>query len=263
MNAGVTGVNLFLGLAYLGIGTMTAIDLKRGWKTMGYSHFGVAFMLLAFTCGPHHLAHALHTGLEGRPGGAMDLLTAGVGLPAGVIWLLLRIEAFTGGRGDRTIAGTPGWMTAGPPMGAAIATALVFGISDEAAGGFVFRSSIAPNLLLVVIYAMIGIITMRTQIANRRGEGFWSISGLSLSAVFLTCSLMHLAWATYAMTGRYEFDTHGFIIDWVSVPAGLYFLWAVRAISAGTLRDWTETEAEAVPATSDPLAMRAGGGMVP
>lgn len=240
MTFGVTAVNLFLGVAYLGVGTMIAIDLKRGWKTMGFSHFGVAFLGLAFTCGPHHLAHALHTGFEGRHGGALDLLSVGVGLPAGVIWLLLRIEAFTGGPGDRTIRGTPPWMHALSPLAAVIVTALGFGIALEVSNGITLRSAIAPNLLLVIIYAVIGIILMQTQLANRAQEGGWSVSGLSLSGVFLTCALMHLAFTTYAMTGRYEFDSHGFAIDWISVPTGLYFLWAVRAIHKGALRDWHE-----------------------
>lgn len=260
MTTAVTAVNLFLGLAYLGIGTMTAIDLKRGWKTMGFSHFGVAFMGLAFTCGPHHLAHALHTAFEGRQGGAMDLMTAGVGLPAGVIWLLLRIEAFTGGRGDRTISGTPAWMQTASPLFAVIVTALMFGVVREAGRGLTFRSSITPNLLLVVIYATIGIVMMKTQLANRAADGRWSVSGLSLSGVFLTCALMHLAWATYAMTGRYGFDNHGFVIDWISVPTGLYFLWAVRAINTGTLRDWNDTEA--MPTVPDQTVTDAHAGMV-
>jgi hypothetical protein len=82
--------------------------MRRDWRSFGFSHFGAAWIAMAFTCGPHHLAHGIHVGLEGRPGGPLDLLAVVVGLPVGVGWLSLRLEAFFGGRGDRFILGEPG-----------------------------------------------------------------------------------------------------------------------------------------------------------
>src|SRR4029079_8529939 len=133
---------------------MTIVDLKRGWKHFGFSHFGMAWIAMAFTCGPHHLEHAFHIaasskgglfrvvstvgmichplsaasparfalnfgGGNGRgSGGALDLVVVLVGVPAGVIWFLLRVEALRGGRGDRFVSGTPTWVAALPILSA-------------------------------------------------------------------------------------------------------------------------------------------------
>ena len=42
----------------------------------------------------------------------------------------------------------------------------------------------------------------------------------------------------YTLSGRYQVDVHGVGIDWLAVPAGLYFLWVVYALYRGTFRDW-------------------------
>src|ERR1043165_10288562 len=104
MRIAVALTNLILGLAYTSYGVMTAVELKRGWKTLGFSHFGAAWIAMAFTCGPHHLVHGVHILFEGRVGGPLDLLAVAVGFPAGVVFLGLRLEAFFGGRGDRFIS---------------------------------------------------------------------------------------------------------------------------------------------------------------
>lgn len=240
MTAAVATVNLILGLAYTGYGVMTAIEMKRDWKTLGFSHFGAAWIFMAFTCGPHHLAHGLHTAIEGRVGGPLDLYAVAIGLPVGVIWLYLRIEAFAGGRGDRSIQGTPLWLGAAPTIAAVYVTTIAFGIVTVGQGAFRFASTVMPNLLLFAIYCAIGYFLLRTQLADRAHEGGWSVSGLSLSVVFPTCALMHIVWATYSMTGQYAFDIHGFVIDWAGVPAGAYFLWVVHALYRGTLHDWND-----------------------
>ena len=59
-------LNLALGMVYTSYGIMTAIDMKRGWRTSGFSHFGAAWLVMAFTCGPHHLEHGLHQLSAGR-----------------------------------------------------------------------------------------------------------------------------------------------------------------------------------------------------
>jgi hypothetical protein len=57
---------------------------------------------------------------------------------------------------------------------------------------------------------------------------------------------MHTAWALYAFLGRHDLDGHGLVIDWLSVPASLYFLWVVRSLQTGTGTDWTEDHAPIV-----------------
>jgi len=96
----VAVANLTLGFVYCSYGVMTILDLKHGWRANGLSHFGLAWIAMAFTCGPHHLEHGIHLAL-GRTGGPLDLTAVLVGAPAGIGWFLLRVEAVAGGRGDR------------------------------------------------------------------------------------------------------------------------------------------------------------------
>lgn len=237
MHVAVALTNLILGVAYTGYGVLTAIEMKRGWKTMGFSHFGAAWILMAFTCGPHHLDHGLHALIDGRPG-ALDLYAVLVGLPVGVIWLLLRIEAMGGGRGDRFISGNPVWLLSMPTLAAVYLTTLVTAVVAIARTPLTFSATMIPNGLLLFIYFTIGYFLFRTQLRNRPELGGWSVSGLSLAVVFPTCALMHVIFATYVMTGLYVKDIHGFIIDWLAVPAGLYFLWVVQGLYHQRLRDW-------------------------
>ena len=46
---------LVTGLAYTALAAVTAYELIRH-RARGFSHFGVAFLVMAATCGPHHLA---------------------------------------------------------------------------------------------------------------------------------------------------------------------------------------------------------------
>lgn len=239
MSAAVAVTNLILGTAYTSYGIITAIEMKRGWRTMGFSHFGAAWIAMAFTCGPHHLFHGIHAAVEGRSGGGLDLFAVIVGLPVGVIWLLLRLEAMNGGRGDRFIGGTPVWLMAVPTVAGIYLTALIAGGLAVGARSALRMSSMIPaNLLLLAIYCAIGYFLLRTQLRNRGPLGGWSVSGLSLAGVFPTCGLMHTVFALYAATGLYRYDVHGFVIDWLSVPAGLYFLWVVHALYRDALKDW-------------------------
>ncbi len=233
---GVT--NLILGLVYMQYGTMTLYEMWRNRSTMGFSHFGAAWIAMAFTCGPHHWIHGLHVLTEGRLGGWLDLIAVLVGFPAGVTWFLLRVEAFRGGRGDRFWKGDPLWVLALPTFAGIYVTAMIAAVI--ALGGFHLSrlGGATANLLLVVIYLAIGYYLARTQLANRRPLGGWSVSGLALAIIFPTCAAMHAVYALYSLTGRYGFDTHGMAIDWLAVPAGLYFLWVVHALYRGTYRDW-------------------------
>jgi hypothetical protein len=82
--------------------------------------------------------------------------------------------------------------------------------------------------------------------------GGWSVSGLCLSAIFPTCALTHGVWAVYAVAGRYAQDGHGLVIDWLSVPAGIYFLAVVRSLYRDSLRDWNDGPDEVPPTSPGP-----------
>jgi len=234
-------LNLVLGLVYTQYGTMTAIEMRRNWRTMGFSHFGAAWIAMAFTCGPHHIVHGVHILLEGRTGGPLDLVAVLVGFPAGVIWFLLRLEAFFGGRGDRFVTGTPGWVATIPFAAGIYVGIMVAIVAGSSAVGLGALPTALPNLLLVAIYSAIGFYLVRTQLANRRPLGGWSVSGIALAVIFPTCALMHGAYAYYVITGRYAADGHGLAVDWLAVPAGIYFVWVVQALYRGTFRDWNST----------------------
>lgn len=238
MRAGVAVSNLVLGSIYACYGIMTIVDLGRGWRTSGFSHFGLAWIAMAFTCGPHHIEHAAHVALAGRNGGPLDLAAVLVGFPAGAIWFLLRLEALRGGRGDRFVSGTPRWLRALPIL--AVVYLGMFGAAAAAviAQGTHFDPRMTPNLLLLAVYCLIGYYLLRTQLANRGSLGGWSVSGLALSVVFPTCGLMHAVFVIYAAAGRYDVDWHGLAIDWLSVPAAIYFVWVVRSLYLGTITDW-------------------------
>ena len=100
-----------------------------------------------------------------------------------------------------------------------------------------------PNILLIGTYAMICFYLTRTQMHNRRPLGGWSLSGLSLTLIFATCAVMHAAFGVYTLRGIYAPDTHHLIVDWLSVPAGLYFLYVVRSLHRGRGVDWNRTRA--------------------
>ena len=248
MSAAVALVNLVLGLAYTGYGVMTAIEMKRDWRTLGFTHFGAAWVLMAFTCGPHHLDHAIHVAVDGRDGGVLDLASVVIGLPVGVIWLLLRIEAFAGGRGDRFIPGTPVWLSAVPTIAGIYVTALFAAALGVRGLEVRLGTMVLANAALVVIYMAIGWFVLCTQLRNHRAMRGWSVSGLSLSAVFPTCALMHAVWIVYDMSGAYHADIHGTVIDVLSIPAGLYFLWVVRGLYRDSLRDWNRMSYQPPPA---------------
>lgn len=241
MRLSVATLNLVLGTVYTGYGVLTIIDLKREWSRRGFSHFGVAWIFMAFTCGPHHLEHGLHVAFAGRAGGPLDLLAVLVGLPAGVVWFLLRVEALSGGRGDRFLAGRPGAVTALPSASAAYLAVYLAGVVWVLRHGGTFDPNLVPNVLLLGLYGLIGYYLLRTQLANHPSLGGWSLSGLSLTLVFPTCGLMHAVLVVYGFSGRYDVHVHGLTIDWLAVPAAVYFLWVVRALHHGAFSDWNRS----------------------
>jgi hypothetical protein len=241
-------LNIALGLVYFQYGTMTLYEMVRNRTSMGFSHFGAAWVAMAFTCGPHHLAHGGHLAFEGQTGGPLELIAVAVGVPAGVTWFLLRVEAFRGGRGDRFIAGTPLWILALPTIGGIYVTALVAAIIDASSPQIVDYWVIVPQFMLLGLYGAIGYFLMRTQVANHGALGGWSLSGVALAVVFPTCALMHALYAYYALTGLYAPDIHTTTIDLVGVPAAMYFLWVVHSLYRGTYHDWNGApQAASVP----------------
>jgi len=241
MTAAVATLNIVLGLAYLQIGTMTAIEMRRNWREMGWSRAGIGFLAITFTCGPHHFIHGIHVAFEGRYAGGLDLVTTAMALPAGVTWLLLRVEAFRGGRGDRFIHGSPWWVLGLPTAFAVYVTAVFMTIVDPGAIAARGLAIAIPNILLIGIYAMICFYLTRTQLHNRRPLGGWSLSGLSLTLIFSTCAVMHAAFGVYTLRGIYLPEAHHLIVDWLAVPAGLYFLYVVRSLYRGRGTDWNRT----------------------
>jgi hypothetical protein len=239
MRLSVSLVNFLLGAAYVSIGALVAFDLIRSWSVRGFSHFGVAFCMIAFTCGSHHLVHGFHVGFEGHTASALDFTSVLVGLPFGAMFYALRVEAVFGGRGDRFVSGTPTYVSALPLLGVMYLTGLYFGLAGLMRDYIGVRWAMAPQLLLVVIYSTIGYVMLRTQIQNNRSLGGWSMSGGALTGIFLTCATMHLVLLVTAATGGEVLDLHTTLIDTVGVPAGLYFLWVVRGIYRNANRDWS------------------------
>jgi len=234
-------VNIILGMVYTSYGVMTVVDMKRGWKQLGFSHFGAAWIFMAFTCGPHHLDHGLHLWIDGRAGGPLDFASVLIGFPAGVTWFLLRVEAFNGGLGDRAIHGTPRWVSALPTLSAVYLVALGALVAPLLASTMGWHPTLAANMMLVMLYAVIGVVLLKTQLRNHAGHGGWSLSGLSLAFVFPTCGLMHGVQAVYAANGRYAYDVHLSTIDWLAVPAAMYFLWVVWGLYRDAIQDWNRT----------------------
>ena len=230
-------LNVLLGVVYTSYGVMSIIDLRRGVKRRGEFHFGLAWVAMAFTCGPHHLEHGLHTLAGDHTGGFGDVAAVLVGLPAGAMWFALRVEAFTGGRGDRSIAGTPRWVRAIPVAGAVYGIVMLAAAARLLGRDASFRPVLAPNVWLFVLYVVIGFYLAKTQLRIHEASGGWSLSGLSLTVVFPTCAVMHAAWLAYASAGVYDVNLHLLVIDWLAVPSALYFVWVVRALYHGELRE--------------------------
>ena len=167
------------GIAYTLLGAITAYDLARHRRVRGHSHFGFGFLLMAATCGPHHLVHAVHLLFEGHHASAPLLAALAIGFPPGAAFTYLRMEAMFGGRGDRFVAGTPLHVAILPVAVATAAGAIAVQagqIAPVPAGGWAWAGLLA-NVFLAAAYMVTGGIVIRTQIARRPGLGGWSVSG--------------------------------------------------------------------------------------
>jgi len=263
--------NLMIGLAYAGLGLLSAWETFSLHRYRGWSRFGIGFSLMAASCGPHHLLHGWHA-LQGGDTSWPMLAVTLIGLPAGLIFVGLRFETACGGRGDRPFAGSRYWAvslaalfallvgylaawTLARPASAyapqALCTALgLGGRTQPLATRLDFASlSVGANLFVVVTYGMVGWYLADYQVRRHAAQGTWSLSGVSLAGVFFTCALMHLIYATA--------ERHGATLpfDLLGIPASVYFLWIVRRVHSDSVVDWNRRPlvgAAAAPERSAP-----------
>jgi len=175
----------------------------------------------------------------------LDLYSVVIGLPAGVAWLALRVEAFAGGRGDRFISGTPSWLRAVPAATAVYAASLLAGMVATAAAGVHVSALMVPNLFLVVIYLAISGSCLRTQLRNHPQLGGWSVSGLSLTIIFATCALMHAVTAVLHVHGGLRLRPPRSGDRLALAAAGLYFLSWCAVLYRDAIHDWNLVPEEA------------------
>ncbi|WP_410499665.1 hypothetical protein [Chitinibacter sp. S2-10] len=246
--------NLLLGVAYVGLGLLSAWEAASQYRYRGLSRFGLGFSLMAASCGPHHLVHGwcvLQGGTVSTPMLALTL----TGLPAGIVFCWLRAEAMLDGRGDRTLAingrvmaavtitllivmsSLAGWAMASPPPPPYSIVCTAQGIQS---GLYALNTNLAPsslvlysNLWVTFAYAMVGWYLLDTQISRYVSTRSWSLSGLSLAGVFPTCAAMHLI---LALTSSQQTSTLPF--DLLGIPASIYFLWVVKQLHADSVIDW-------------------------
>lgn len=247
--------NLLIGLAYAGLGLLSAWETISLHRYRGWSRFGIGFALMAASCGPHHLVHGWHV-LQGASVSWPMLAVTLIGLPAGLTFVYLRFETVWGGQGDRSLTVSPqwvvllvgiltlvaGWLSAwtfvespdfsspfqflcGSSGAASDATSLWGGI-DVASLDF------AANVFVTITYGMVGWYLADHQARRYLTEGAWSLSGIALSGVFFTCAQMHFV---NAVTPG---DSLRLAVDLIGIPASVYFLWIVKQVHSDSVLDW-------------------------
>jgi hypothetical protein len=260
--------NLAIGLAYAGLGVLGAWETASLHRYRGWSRFGLGFSLMAASCGPHHLVHGWHV-LQGASVSWPMFAATVIGLPAGLTFVLLRLERMWGGQGERIVTATADRV-------AMLAGAFVLATGVLAAGvfvqpgadalwqfvctssGLVARSepgvdftslTFIANVFVTVTYGMVGWYLGDCQVRRYLTNGVWSLSGVSLSGVFFTCALMHLVDATT------HGDSNMLFFDLLGIPASIYFLWVVKLVHNDSVMDWNRRPvvgAAAAPARPSP-----------
>lgn len=256
--------NLAIGLAYCGLGFLSAWEAITLHRFRGWSRFGLGFSLMAASCGPHHLAHGWHV-LQGESVAWPMFAVTLIGLPAGLIFLWLRIEAMWGGRGER-------WLTVSPDCAVLLVSA--FGIvggglaacaytqtgasflplcasakpGEHSAIDFTSLTFLA-NVFVTVTYGMVGWYLGNHQVRRYLTSGNWSLSGVALTGVFITCAQIHLIDATTNSSQLMLF------FDLIGIPASVYFLRVVKQVHNDSVMDWNRRPlvgAAAAPARPSP-----------
>jgi hypothetical protein len=263
--------NLAIGVAYAGLGLLSAWETASLHRYRGWSRFGLGFSLMAASCGPHHLVHGWHV-LQGGSVSWPMLAATVIGLPAGLAFVGLRLERVFGGQGERVIAASAdriamlagafalatGVLAAGvfaqpgaEALWQVVCTSSGLVRRDAAGGGAVDFTSVsfAANLFVTVTYGMVGWYLADFQARRYLAASTWSLSGVSLTGVFFTCALMHLV----------DASTHGdgamLFFDLLGIPASIYFLWVVKLVHNDSVMDWNRRPlvgAAAAPARPSP-----------
>jgi hypothetical protein len=242
--------DLLIGAAYVALGVLALWEAISQYRYRGLTRFGLGCTLLGSTCGPHHLGigwHVMRTGDVSTPGMLGTLL----GVPGVVVFCWLRIEAMLGGRGDRTIRGTPftmgaltaaffagiGWLvgrvqTVPSLTREALCTFAGLSYVPTLPGGILWLA-LASNVCAAIAYLLVGWHLLMTQVRRCVTSHHWSLSGLSLVALFSTCASTHLI---HALT----YGSHSLILpfDLLGVPASIWFLWTVRQVHQDSVVDW-------------------------
>lgn len=231
MNLVIGVASIGLGFAYLALAAIAIHEVIQDHKTLGVSRFGIGYVLMASSCGPHHVIHGHHA-LMGTDAGMTVAVATLLGLPPGLTFVRFRIEAAFGGRGDRFVRGTPTWLVV-VPIVFLLAAGVIIGQVVSSGPVNPWSITTMTNSFVAVTYSLVGWPLLRTQFRRRASMGGWSVSGLSLAAIFPTCALMHLSYA-FAAAG----DVHSKIVDIWGVPASLYFLAVVRALYRDAIVDW-------------------------
>lgn len=238
MRALIIAVELATGIAYTGLGVLSAWEMVRERSTLGRSQFGLSFMLMAFTCGPHHLAMAVATiGSQRQPTGP-ELLALVIGLIPGITFVALRLEALLGGPGDRALWFSAAFLPATTALigivGGGVVVTMYRGVAH------IDRTLLIANVVLGTSYLMVGWYIIATQLRRFGTPDYWSLSGVSLGLIFPTCALGHavhvLAVAHHATAGWQRVLI--LTIDIVGLPASIWFLTVVRRLYHEALSDW-------------------------
>lgn len=178
-DVGFAATSFILGTAYLALAWLAIAEVRRERRTRGISRFGLAYVGMALSCGPHHLIHGAEA-LRGSNVNWIVIASVLAGLPAGVLFVGLRVEAMAGGRGDRHIHGTPAWLVAAAIGFCFTAGGLCTAGAIGLAGGHSLTLLAAvPNLFVTVTYSLVGVLLLRTQYLRRPSLGGWSLSGLA------------------------------------------------------------------------------------
>jgi hypothetical protein len=261
--------SLMIGIAYAGLGSLSAWETISLHQYRGWSRFGIGFSLMAASCGPHHLVHGWHV-LHGETISYPMFAATLIGLPAGLVFVLLRFETVLGGQGDRWVAvsahramllvgafmlaaGVLGAWTFAQP-GADFAFQFLCtsaGFADRGAGAGIDYGSVTflANMFVVITYGMVGCYLADRQVRSYLINGGWSLSGAALTGVFFTCAQMHFIDATTRDNGSLLF------FDLIGIPASIYFLWVVKQVHNDSVMDWNRRPlvgAAAAPARPSP-----------
>ena len=247
--------NLLIGLAYAGLGLLSAWETISLHRYRGWSRFGIGFALMAASCGPHHLVHGWHV-LQGASVSWPMLAVTLIGLPAGLTFVYLRFETVWGGQGDRSLTVSPQWVVLLVGILTLVAgwlSAWTFVESPDFSSPFQFlcRSSgaasdatslwggidvasldFAANVFVTITYGMVGWYLADHQARRYLTEGAWSLPGIALSGVFFTCAQMHFV---NAVTPG---DSLRLAVDLIGIPASVYFLWIVKQVHSDSVLDW-------------------------